>query len=269
MRWNEDGKWIYSDQVVHPPIIDEQTFEPSRRGSCWQQRTPRQVVKRPRSSPRAYPLRGVLFCGICQRRMQGSWNNEQVYYRCTFPAEYARTNQLQHPRAVYLREADIVPPLDNWFAGIFSPGRLPATITELAAAAHEDEPGPEAERLRTAVAEADRQLASYRAALDAGGDPAVVSGWITEAQARKLAARARLQGITWSRPARMTAEEITAMIDAISDIITVLGAADPADKAELYAQLGLRLTCNPGQKTVTARAEVGRIVRKGRVRGAA
>jgi Recombinase zinc beta ribbon domain len=60
--------------------------------------------------------RGVLFCGVCQRRMQGSWNNDQTYYRCTFPAEYARTNRLQHPRALYLREADILPPLDEWSA---------------------------------------------------------------------------------------------------------------------------------------------------------
>ena len=35
-----------------------------------------------------------------------------------------------------------------------------------------------------------RQLWSYRATLDAGGDPAVVSQWITETQAKKLAAEA-------------------------------------------------------------------------------
>jgi site-specific DNA recombinase len=27
MRWNEAGQWIYSDQVVHPPVIDAETFE--------------------------------------------------------------------------------------------------------------------------------------------------------------------------------------------------------------------------------------------------
>lgn len=55
-------------------------------------------------------LRGLLFCGICQRRMQGSCNNEQVCYRAMFPAEYARTNQVHHPRGVYLREADLITP---------------------------------------------------------------------------------------------------------------------------------------------------------------
>jgi len=39
--------------------------------------------------------------------MQGSWNNNQTYYRCTYPNEYALANHIQHPRAVYLREAEV------------------------------------------------------------------------------------------------------------------------------------------------------------------
>jgi hypothetical protein len=45
---------------------------------------------------------------------------------------------------------------------------------------------------REQLAEAGRQLASYRTALDVGGDPAVASAWNTETQARKLATKARL-----------------------------------------------------------------------------
>ena len=260
MRWNDDTKWIYSEQVVHPPVVDDQTFEQARLLLAAKQA--RETIRRPRSSPRAYPLRRLLFCGICQRRMQGSWNNEQVYYRCTFPAEYARTNQVHHPRAVYLREADLMPPLDHWFAGVFSHDRLPETISRLAVAPA-DEPVPEIDQLRDQMAEADRQLTAYRAALDGGGDPAVIGAWIAETQARKLAAWARLGSLAGAAPARLTSQEITAMVTAISDVVTVLASADPADKAELYGQLGLRLTYNPGRRTVTARAEVGRICTKG------
>jgi site-specific DNA recombinase len=260
MRWNDDGKWVYSDRVVHPLIIDEQTFEQTR--LLLAAKHTRAVIKRPRSSPRAYSLRGLLFCGICERRMQGSWNNQQIYYRCTFPAQYALASQVQHPRAVYLREADITPPLDKWFGGVFGPDRLPATIAQLAAS-QTDEPAPEIEKLREQVAETERQLASYRAALDGGGDPAVIGAWITETQARKLAARSRLDTIAGARPARLTSEEISAMVNAITDIVTLLGNADPADKAELYSQLGLRLTYNPGPRTVTCRAEIGRSCTKG------
>jgi hypothetical protein len=41
----------------------------------------------------------------------------------------------------------------------------------------------------------------YRAALDAGTDPAVVGQWITETQARKLALETRLRNQTNAEPA--------------------------------------------------------------------
>jgi site-specific DNA recombinase len=119
--------------------------------------------------------------------MQGSWNNDQAYYRCTYPSEYARTNHIEHPRSVYLREAEVVPALDTWLGKAFDPAHLPETIDALAAA-QDHQLSPEVVNLREEIAECDRQLAQYRAALDSGGDPAVVGQWITETQARKLAA---------------------------------------------------------------------------------
>jgi hypothetical protein len=43
------------------------------------------------------------------------------------------------------------------------------------------------------IAEYDEKIARYRAALDAGADPSLVAGWITEAQKQRdrAAARAR------------------------------------------------------------------------------
>jgi site-specific DNA recombinase len=61
----------------------------------------------------------------------------------------------------------------------------------------------------------------------------------------------------------MSKEEIAATVNAITDLMTVLHNADPADKADVYAGLGLRLTYNPGPKTVIARAEPGRTCTKG------
>jgi site-specific DNA recombinase len=111
MRWNDEDQWIFSDEVVHPPVIDDDTFQ--RAQQLLAAKNARKVVRRPRSTPRPYVLRGLLFCGICHRRMQGSWNNDQSYHRYTFPNEYARTNHIQHPRVVYLREAEVVPELDR------------------------------------------------------------------------------------------------------------------------------------------------------------
>jgi hypothetical protein len=57
---------------------------------------------------------------------------------------------------------------------------------------------------------------------------------------------------------RMSREEITALVDEVADAVAVLRQADPADKAEVYRQLGVRLTYHPETQTVSAQAHVGR-----------
>jgi site-specific DNA recombinase len=263
MRWNDQDQWIYSEQIAHPPIIDDDTFAKAQQ--LLAAKNARKVIRRPRSTPRAYVLRGVLFCGICHRRMQGSWDNNQTYYRCTYPNEYAQANNISHPRVVYVREAEIIPELDAWLSKVLDPAHLPQTIDALAAA-QEEEISPEVASLGDDIAQCDRQLAQYRAALDSGGDPAVVGRWITETQAKKLAAEARLHASTSTQaaPGRMTREQIAATVNAITDLMTALRHAAPADKAAIYAGLNLRLTYSPNHpKTVTARAEIGQTCTKG------
>jgi site-specific DNA recombinase len=53
----------------------------------------------------------------------------------------------------------------------------------------------------------------------------------------------------------MSRAEISSVVSALSDLLTVLRAADLADKAEIYSQLGLRLTYQPGDDPAV-RAEV-------------
>jgi hypothetical protein len=120
--------------------------------------------------------------------------------------------------------------------------------------------------IREEITQCKRQIAQYRAALDAGTDPAIVGQWIIETQARKLAAEGRLRTRIGTRPVspgHMSKEEITAIVNAITSLITVLRDADLHDKAEIYSQLGLRLTYNPSPRTVSARAEPGRPCTKG------
>ena len=262
MRWNDQGQWIYSEQIAHPPIIDDETFAKAQQ--LLAAKNARKIVRRPRSSPRAYVLRGVLFCGICHRRMQGSWNNNQTYYRCTFPTEYALANHITHPRAVYLREAEVLPEVDTWLTKTFDPRHLPATLDALVAT-QISEPTPEETTLRNEIEECERQLAQYRTALDNDGDPTVIGKWITETQARKLAAEARQrnQQPTGPAPSRMSREEIAAVVETITGLMTVLPHAEPVDKMEVYTALHLRLTYHPGSRTVSTRAEIGQTCTKG------
>ena len=60
----------------------------------------------------------------------------------------------------------------------------------------------------------------------------------------------------------MTAEEITRVVASLRDLMGVLAAADPADKAQIYSQLGLALTYHPGSQMVRAEATAAAHVRK-------
>jgi hypothetical protein len=59
----DQGLWVYSEEIAHPPIVDGDTFARAQR--LLAAKNARTVIRRPRTSPRAYVLRGVLFCGIC------------------------------------------------------------------------------------------------------------------------------------------------------------------------------------------------------------
>ncbi|MEW2144070.1 hypothetical protein AB0869_14785 [Micromonospora vinacea] len=75
-------------------------------------------------------------------------------------------------------------------------------------------------------------------------------------QAERARAEAELRTIAGTTPRRMSRAEISALVAALGDISTVLRDADPADKAEVYRQLGLRLTYRPETQTVRAAVDL-------------
>ena len=62
MRWNHEDQWIFSEEIVHPLVIDDDTFKQAQQ--LLAAKNARKTVRRPRSTPRPYILRGLLFCGI-------------------------------------------------------------------------------------------------------------------------------------------------------------------------------------------------------------
>jgi site-specific DNA recombinase len=212
----------------------------------------KRTAQKPHRRPRVYPLRCVLLCGLCDRRTTGNWNNDQAYYRCRFPAEYALANRVEHSKTVYLREAEVIGPLDTWLGRAFDPANLRATLNQLAAqaAVGNDDISARTEAAKARIVAFNSKIAQYRASLDAGGDPTVIGPWITEIQAQRVAAQAEIRSATGKR--RMTRDEIAAIIAALGDLVQVIRDADPADKAELYARLGLTMTYRPQKRLVEA-----------------
>ncbi|WP_322779757.1 recombinase family protein [Frankia sp. Cas4] len=255
MRWNDPNVWIYSAAVVHPPLVDDETFTQVQARYNVRRVDP-SGPREPKRTRHPYQLRGLMHCGICRRRMQGSWNNGKPHYRCVYPDQYALANHIHHPRSVYVREELIVPHLDRWLARVFTPPRLTATIDALTAAQDDDtdlrHDAPLAQARRT-IADCDAKLERYRLALEAGTDPTLVARWTAKVNTERAAAQARLRAST--RRQRMTKQEISDMVTTMGDIVAVLAEADPADKAETYTQLGLQLIYEPGAHRVIAEAK--------------
>ncbi|WP_322749353.1 MULTISPECIES: recombinase family protein, partial [unclassified Frankia] len=80
LRWNTTDKWIWSDNIVHPPIVDPELFTHAQQLLAGRGRGPGDQ-KTPRTR-RPYVLRGAFHCGICDRKMQGHWVRDAAYYRC-------------------------------------------------------------------------------------------------------------------------------------------------------------------------------------------
>jgi hypothetical protein len=200
-----------------------------------------------------YALSGLVHCGLCDRRMPGSWNHEAAHYRCVFAANYGTVKGLDHPRSVHVRESAIVPKLNEWLAGLFSPENFDMTCKQLAAAGDPDEGAAgRQEAARRKLDDGEHRLAKYRAAADA--DPIVVAGWMAEVKGAQLAAERELAEASSDGP--LSTDEVRWLVDSLKDIPQVLADADPKLKAKAYSELGVRITYEPGNRLVVAEARL-------------
>jgi site-specific DNA recombinase len=261
MRWNDPGTWVWSDTPAHQPLVSTAGFEAAQliRADAGRSRQRHREARLRVTRP--YVLRGLIYCGICGRKMQAQHNNDRAYYRCRYAREYALASDVQHPVNVYLREDQLLPAIDRWLLALFAPHRLADTIRELAAAHHPTpaEPGPAALAGDTAavIAGCDAKLARYQAALDAGADPATIAAWTRTVTGQRAAALARATTqLPASTAAPLTEPAIQQIIGALGDIRRVIQNADPASKARIYQQLELRLTYQPSQNRVHAQANI-------------
>jgi site-specific DNA recombinase len=211
------------------------------------------AVTKPRHK-RTYCLSSLVFCGECGRRMSGSWNHGEAYYRCTFPTEYAGAEN-KHTNTIYLRESDVTPALDGWLLSVFDPKNLDAAVAALSAAQSPDDGAlARAEAARKAVADCDARLQKYRSALEAGADPAVVAGWIKEVEGDRLHAERELASIA-STVQSLSEAEIRALVTSQRKLLRSLARATPEQRATIYAQtMGPRITYNPGEASVEVEA---------------
>ena len=254
-RWNPVDQWIWSAEPAHQPLVSRATFEAVQ--ARMQSASPSKPRKARRDA-RLYALGGRLRCQLCDRRLQGQWIRGEAYYRCRYPAEYATSVGLEHPRSVNLREIDLLPRIDAWLGRLTNPEYLEATCQAIAAASDERATrSAERAAARQLLADCDRRLARYRAALEAGTDPAVVGQWITEVTTARQAAEASLHQLDAS-PEPLTPEMIRAVLEEVEGLAAALDGADPVLRAQLYEELGVEGTYDPHARIVEVRADLRR-----------
>lgn len=253
LKWNEREDWVWSEAPAHTPIIPLEVFSQVEDLMASRGRNRKGVPDKAHKCKHPYQLRTRLFCGVCERRMQGQWTNGFPYYRCRYPQEYALANEIDHPRNVYLKEEYVVPELDAWLGREFGHERLNLTIAAMAESQQDETRSAEERNLNVEIEACQRKLKQYREALDGGTEPSVVMPWINEVEADRRAAEVKLKRL--GPPSeRLDEETIEQMVRELGEIVGVLEKADPEDKADLYEALGLRLTYEPDSKKV--RAEV-------------
>jgi site-specific DNA recombinase len=247
MRWNDRSEWIWSPELMHEPLVTREQFEAAQDLFGTRKHHPPHVP----AEGRHYLLSGLMHCNICGRRMQGQWTRGKAYYRCKYPEDYPQPEG-GHPRSVYVRESAVTPGLDEWLAQLFDDDHIDHTCSTLAGVS---EPDPETldheQRQRAGIAACDHRIAKYHQLLDNDVDPALVAAWITEAQRERRGIEAEL---SHEMPGKqLSVSQVKALVHALRDIVATLAAADPADKADLYRELGVSLRYDPsGAVTVQA-----------------
>jgi site-specific DNA recombinase len=249
MRWNSKGDWIWSAEVVHEPLIEPETYARAQEIAAAGAHRPTDAKQH--RSGRRYLLSGLVRCQVCGRRMQGNAVRGSAFYRCRYPAEYARTAKLEHALSVQVREEAITAGLDAWLATLVDAEHIDATCKALATVAEvDDAAAARAEAARKKIADCDGRLASYRRALEGGAPGEVVGAWIAEVRGERLRAEQDLIHATPADP--LTAAEIKGLVLALGDIIRRLQAASPDLKAQVYADLGVQVTYDPAARELNA-----------------
>jgi site-specific DNA recombinase len=245
MKWNDRAEWIWSAELTHDPIITPEVFAAAAAQRSVGEH--RQAVVKPRRR-HTYALTSLVRCGVCERRMSGSWNHGQAHYRCGWSSEYAGATG-KHANWVYLKESEVTAALDTWLLRHFDPENVDATSKAMAAAQVTDDAGAaRAEAARRRITDCDDRLRKYRSALEAGADPAIVAGWMKESEAERLAAELELSETASQDP--LSEREIRALIAVVRTSLASLDGADPEVRKTIYQEMGLRLTFHPERNAV-------------------
>jgi hypothetical protein len=140
----------------------------------------------------------------------------------------------------------------SWLADLFAPSRRDQPVDALHDAGEDPATVPRRRAAPDELHRCDDRLAKYRAKLEAGADPAVVTGWIAEVTAQRT--RWEIEMNRARGRTRLTKDQIATIVGQMAGLTAILRQANPRDQAEVYAQPGLRLTYQNEKRLIIAEA---------------
>jgi hypothetical protein len=194
-RHNPPEAWIWSPEPTHPPIVSRELFAaaqqvaPRRRGS----RSGAGLNRHPQTR-RSYPLRSLVTCELCGRRMRGKLRRnarrDYLYYACEPPRSIGRQvaaqRQPEHPASVLVRGDVLLGGVLEFFARrLFSPQRRALLAQDLPKVAGAEAAAWEAraQALQHTLTDLQGRQARLVRTLEERDDP---SGTLFEQIARRL-----------------------------------------------------------------------------------
>ncbi|HEY2696050.1 MAG TPA: recombinase family protein [Pseudonocardiaceae bacterium] len=251
-RKSSPERVVRSRRPAHPAIVSVETFTQAqllRRSRAAGGMHGRAQLERTRQSwTRPYLFRGRIRCAICTRKMQGGTIRHDSYYRCLARTLAPGSAALaEHPRTVNLRESVVLGPLNDWLAELFARENRDQLVAGLLDA--QPKPDGNGETAKRRLADAEAKLRRFRAAIEAGIDPAALVEATNEAHAQRVAAQAELDNAP--APGTLTDADLYAMIDSLGDVGAALTEAKPVALGRLYESVRLEMIYQPDGQEVT------------------
>jgi site-specific DNA recombinase len=76
LRWNSPATWIWSDVIAQEPLVSVKQFEAAQAILADSGRARQAIHETHQQVRHAHALRGLLFCGLCRRKMQAQRTQE-------------------------------------------------------------------------------------------------------------------------------------------------------------------------------------------------
>ncbi len=242
---NDEAEWIWSDEPAHDAIVSIDLWRAAR---ALRRRPDTDWRRRPRSGKAARPLRGLIHCAPCGRRMAAVHRNRSKmpvrwYWECPICKQRMRDDRLQE---------EVVVALD---CELLRPERLTALERHQEASLRKTR--KETLKARTALQSRLQGIrAEQRAQLRnaaAGIDPQLVKEVVEELQQEERDIRQRLTKLDSSDESARALASIRRLREHADDIRQVLAAGDPQDQRKIFTRTIRSITWLRNEESVELR----------------